>query len=339
MNRLDELDPEHAAAVSADALRLMAELNVPLIPTNFTVWFAYALGRSDALRKTIDVLRSNKRRFDKAVNRELYNTFLQSNNFGHAGQTISEELSAVLVNVRDDLTEAAAGNRAQALGLSAVGESLRSSRDPEITLRRLSDELSEATERASALESKLANASSEVEKLRADLEQAETRSMTDPLTGLANRRALEAFVRSAQIKAMEQGDPLSAFLIDIDHFKNFNDKHGHQLGDQVLRLVAKCVENGVRAGDLASRFGGEELMCVLPGAPMHVCQAVADRIRSRIATAQITKRATGERVGQVTVSIGVAEFLPGESFEALFERCDRALYAAKQGGRNRTVAA
>jgi diguanylate cyclase len=182
---------------------------------------------------------------------------------------------------------------------------------------------------------KLLGASSEVENLRTDLEKAEVWSRTDPITGLTNRRALEAYVRSAQIKAMEQGDPLSTFLVDIDHFKKFNDKFGHQLGDQVLRVVAKCVQERVREGDLAARYGGEELMCVLPGATLDTCHRVADRIRIKIANAQITKRATGERIGQVTVSIGIAEFRPGESFE--FERCDRALYQAKEGRRNRTV--
>ncbi|MCK1481024.1 GGDEF domain-containing protein [Bradyrhizobium sp. 197] len=92
------------------------------------------------------------------------------------------------------------------------------------------------------------------------LEQAQTRSKADALTGLANRRALESFLRAAQIKSMEHGEPPSVLLADIDHFKKFND-HGHQLGDQVLRLVAKCLEHGIREGDCAARYGGEELMC------------------------------------------------------------------------------
>ncbi|WP_192859524.1 GGDEF domain-containing protein [Bradyrhizobium sp. DOA9] len=335
---MDELDPEHAAAVSAEALDLMKELGIPLVPTNFTVWFVYVLGRSAGLRQTIDVLRSNHRRFDKATNQELYASFLASNTLAHAGQTVPEELSAILLNVRQDLSGAVADNRVHAEGLRAVEASLRPAGDPNLALARLSEQLAAATERASVLEAKLVNACSEVEKLRSDLDQAELRSKTDALTGLANRRALEAFIRAAQIRAMEQGEPLSAFIVDIDNFKTFNDKYGHQLGDQVLKVVSSCVREGVRDRDLASRYGGEELMCVLPGATIDVCRQVAERIRSRIAAAQITKRATGERIGQVTVSVGVAEFLPGESFEALFERCDRAMYRAKQDGRNRTVA-
>jgi diguanylate cyclase len=136
---------------------------------------------------------------------------------------------------------------------------------------------------------------------------------------------------------MESGKPLSIFLLDIDHFKTFNDKFGHQFGDQVLRLIARALKDGVRSGDLAARFGGEELVGVLPDADMDACAAVAERIRQSIAGRRITRRANGEVLSAVTVSIGVAQFVPGETLANLFERCDRALYAAKRGGRNRTV--
>jgi diguanylate cyclase len=337
METLDELDQDHAASVSNEALRLMNELGVPVIPTNFIVWFTYVLGRSPALRKTIDILRSNNRRFDKSVNRELYSTFLKTSRPSATELTISEELNAILLDVRNDLSGAAADNRMRAQRLTGVSQALRGT-DPQAALARLAEELAKATERASGLEARLADASNEVEQLRAELEKSEVRSRTDVLTGLANRRALEAFLRTAQIKAMEDGGPLSVFLADIDHFKRFNDKYGHQLGDQVLRVVAKYLNDGIRQSDFAARYGGEELMCVLPGAALNACRDVADKIRARIANAQVTKRATGESIGQVTISIGVAEFVPGESFETLFERCDGALYRAKQAGRNRPVA-
>lgn len=340
MDDLDDLDLEHVASVSDQALKLMGPLSIPVTPANFTVWFAYVLGRSAALRKTIDILRSNKRLFDKALNRELYDTFVRSSsNLGETAQTVSEELGAILVNVKKDISGAIADNTAHAEELTQVGRSLAATSDAQMALKRLGAELAKATQRASALEAKLVEASGELDGLRKSLEEAESRSRTDALTGLANRRAMEIFLRSAQIKAMEQGDPLSIFLVDVDHFKKFNDKYGHQLGDHVLRLVAKCVQEGIRDGDLAARYGGEELMGILPGAALESCRQIAERIRVRIAKAHVTKRATGEDVGQVTISTGVAEFKPGESFEALIERCDKALYQAKQSGRNCTLAA
>ena len=144
-------------------------------------------------------------------------------------------------------------------------------------------------------------------------------------------------LRLSQIAAMEKDEALSVFLIDIDHFKKFNDDYGHQVGDQVLRLVAKVLQEGVREVDLAARYGGEELIAVLPGADLQSCTAVAERIRSRIAEARLTRRATGKEIGSITVSIGVAQFQGGESMADLIDRCDQALYLAKKMGRNRVA--
>jgi diguanylate cyclase len=204
-------------------------------------------------------------------------------------------------------------------------------------ISKLVGELSKATARAATLEANFAATSEELDSIRDSLKAAEQRSNTDALTGLANRHSMDEFLRLSQITAMEKDEPLSVFLIDIDHFKKFNDDYGHQVGDQVLRLVAKVLQEGVREVDLAARYGGEELIAVLPGADLEACTSVAERIRRRIAEAKLTRRATGKEIGSVTVSIGVAQFRLAESADNMIERCDRGLYQAKRLGRNRTV--
>jgi len=136
---------------------------------------------------------------------------------------------------------------------------------------------------------------------------------------------------------MEAGTPLSILMIDIDHFKAFNDTYGHQVGDQVLRLVGKVLQESVRECDLAARYGGEELMAILPGASLEACEEVAERVRSRVSDARLTRRATGEEISSVTISIGVAQFRMGETADGMIERGDKALYQAKRMGRNCTV--
>ena len=158
------------------------------------------------------------------------------------------------------------------------------------------------------MEANFLETSKELDRIRNSLKAAEQRSNTDALTGLANRRSLEEFLRSAQIAAMETGEPLSVLMIDIDHFKKFNDSYGHQVGDQVLRLVAKVLQENVRDVDLAARYGGEEMIAVLPGANLDVGAEVAERIRCRISEARLTRRTTGQEIASVTVSIGVAQF-------------------------------
>lgn len=123
-------------------------------------------------------------------------------------------------------------------------------------------------------------------------------------------------------------------LLDIDHFKTFNDDFGHGVGDQVLRLMAKVLREKVREQDLPARYGGEELIAVMPGADLATCAELAERIRHAIAECTITRRSTGEILPNISVSIGVAQYRSGEAIADLIERCDRALYLAKGGGRN-----
>jgi len=206
-----------------------------------------------------------------------------------------------------------------------------------LLIESLMTELAKAATRATKLEASFIEKTRELDTIRDSLNKSEERAKTDTLTGLPNRRALDEFFRVAQIAAMEQDYPLSVLLIDIDHFKTFNDNFGHGVGDQVLKLMAKVLRERVREIDLPARYGGEELIAVLPGADLTTCAAVAERIRRAISECGITGRTTGDVLPGITVSIGVGQFQLGESMADLIDRCDRALYVAKRTGRNRVV--
>jgi diguanylate cyclase len=334
---VSEMDVDYAATIADSAMRSMAKHAVPATPNNYSVWFSYAMGASAALRKTIDILIGAKRKFDAAVNHDLYFTYINPPPDAAVTADISEQIHGVITTARQYLTTAIADNRVQMEALGHASTQCQTTSDPRPIIERLLSELTRATVRAAALEKNFASASQELDTIRHALKDAEARSNTDVLTGLANRRLLDDFLRTAQISSMETGEPLSAFLIDIDHFKQFNDRYGHQVGDQVLRLVAKVLQENVRENDLAARYGGEELMAVLPGADLNICQKVAERMRQRISEARLTRRSTGQQIASVTVSVGVAQFKLAESAEAMIERCDHALYQAKRNGRNRTV--
>jgi len=169
-------------------------------------------------------------------------------------------------------------------------------------------------------------------------EALRSQSIIDALTGLFNRRYLEEILEREVRRATRSEQPVGIMMLDLDHFKNFNDTYGHEAGDAVLREAAAFLKRSVRAEDIVCRFGGEEFVVILPLADANATQGRAERIRSKLH--ELTVLHEGKSVGAVTVSVGVAA-LPahGESSQALLEAADAALYRAKREGRDRVVMA
>jgi diguanylate cyclase len=209
-------------------------------------------------------------------------------------------------------------------GLRAIVESLVSTaREMEKTNRTLENSLSASKQ--------------EINQLQRNLEAVRTESLTDPLTSLANRKffdmAIEALVREAK----QSGEPLALMMVDIDFFKQFNDVFGHLTGDQVLRLVAQSIKQNVKGQDVAARYGGEEFAVILPSTTLRQALTVADHIRRSVMCKELMKRSTGEHLGRITISAGVAVCRTSENAPAFIGRADACLYAAKRHGRNRVI--
>jgi diguanylate cyclase len=334
-----ELDFEYARSIAENAVRSMDEHRVPPTPNNFHVWFNYWLGEPPALKRAIDIVIGNKRKFDAAMNQGLYASYIGAKATDEAvAHKVSNQLHSVMTSAKQFLDTAIADNRSHMAAINDVAEQSEAGVDPKVLVRSLMDELAEAATRAAKLEANFQEKQRELDTIRDSLAKSEERAKTDTLTGLPNRRALDEFLRKTQIAAMEQGEPFSTLLIDIDHFKRFNDEFGHSVGDQVLKLMARVLRERLRDVDLPARYGGEELIAVLPGANLGAANAVAERVRRAVSEGHITRRSTGEALPGITVSIGVAQFRDGEPLAELIERCDRALYLAKKNGRNRVAA-
>jgi len=171
---------------------------------------------------------------------------------------------------------------------------------------------------------------------RAELERL---SVTDPLTGLANRRHMTEELEREVRRSGRLGRLFTVLMLDVDHFKNFNDTYGHPAGDELLKRLARSLQDVVREVDTAARYGGEEFLVILAETPAAAAGQVAERIRGRVSEDRFTPEGRSAAVG-VTVSIGIAEFpADGASPEALISAADKALYRAKEGGRNRVVVA
>jgi two-component system cell cycle response regulator len=174
--------------------------------------------------------------------------------------------------------------------------------------------------------------------LRSNLDQSLEAAVTDPLTGLHNRRYMAGQLEALVARAVRDGRPVSALLLDIDHFKKINDSFGHDAGDEVLREFAVRLASNVRAVDLPCRHGGEEFVVVMPETALEDAERIAERIRLHVAGAPF-RVSGGREVLSVTISIGVAATSgAGDSPDHLLKRADEALYEAKATGRNRVIA-
>ncbi len=197
-------------------------------------------------------------------------------------------------------------------------------------------------------EHQIATVQSAVKKLAGERAEFEQKAFVDAMTGLFNHRYFKEQTILELARAKRYQRALSLVFIDVDHFKKLNDTHGHQVGDEVLTAVGRILSSEVRGADItvrmdgvpyAVRYGGEEFVIILPETDVAGALCVAERLRECIAVADLPGGAT-QPAGRVTISAGVAAFAPGDSnVEALVQRADAALYAAKRGGRNRVVVA
>ena len=212
---------------------------------------------------------------------------------------------------------------------------------PVATVRALVARMADATRameaRSHALEEQLQASSREVTELRQNLESVRRESLTDPLTGIPNRKAFDNELQKSIDRAAKHDEPVCLVMCDIDHFKVFNDTWGHQTGDQVLRLVANCISENVKGRDTAARYGGEEFAIILPQTLLGDAVNLADQFRTKVESKKLVKKSTGDILGAITISLGVAVYAPGETGIELTARADSCLYAAKRTGRNRVV--
>lgn len=333
-------DFRQAKALADAALASMVAHEVPPTPANYAVWYAYAAGVVPELKRTIDILISNKQEFTPELNAELYQRFCDTGRhltfFEETGNRLQDAVDQVSRYVKSASGDTSAFGKA----LDRYSNKLGEDENPEEMRKLISGlvlETQRMSERNRALEDRLSQSSGEIVELRQNLEQVRREALTDALTGIPNRKYFENRLREAARDAMESGEAMSLLIADIDHFKHFNDTYGHQLGDQVLRLVARTLSDSVKGRDTPARYGGEEFAIVLPQTRLQDAVVVADQIRRSITRRHIVRRDTGDSFGTITLSIGVSTYRPGEQLLETIRRADAALYHAKHSGRNRVM--
>ena len=191
---------------------------------------------------------------------------------------------------------------------------------------------------AGELKKSLEQSKSQIEKLRSHLAEAQEMGMRDPLTALSNRRYFDSSLERELADAQARGAPLSLVMGDIDNFKKINDLFGHQIGDEILKMFARVLTDNVHSRDTVARYGGEEFAIILPETRLESAKQLTERMRSQVEGMELAVSESGQEIGKVTASFGVAELGAADDADALIQRADAKLYEAKCAGRNRVAA-
>jgi len=331
---------ERTLAFAETALQQIRALRQPALPRNFEIWYRYATGYNPELNRAINETLARKGSLDDADLDNIYNIFLSPTRLSDRIDSVGSRVTAEITQVLDTIANATGSATSYSASLAAASEKLQGINDG-ATLRTVIERLVAGAKEMEIsnrnLEARLSASRQEIEQLQQNLETVRSESLTDPLTTLANRKFFDAELGKAVAEATQSGEPLSLLMCDVDHFKAFNDKFGHVTGDQVLRLVAISVKQNVKGRDIAARYGGEEFAVALPKTALQAALTVANHIRRTVTIKELMKRSSGEKLGRVTISIGVAMLRPNETPQSLIERADTCLYAAKRGGRNRVA--
>ena len=192
---------------------------------------------------------------------------------------------------------------------------------------------------AADLKTRLQASKAQIEKLHSTLAEAQAMGLRDPLTQLDNRRGFDANLAKAIGQAQALDSALCLVMGDIDNFKKVNDAFGHPIGDEILKIFATVLAETVREAGSVARYGGEEFAVILPGAELEDAKALTEHLRRQLETKKLAVNKSGEEIGTITASFGIAQLSVGEDAQKLVQRADAKLYEAKCAGRNRVVAA
>jgi diguanylate cyclase len=335
-----EADIERTFSIGERALDFMRTYGSPATPRAYEVWYTYVAAERPHLNDALKRIVTERGAVTGADIEALHRAHLSPQRLGESAEKASSSVLVEIEQVMEMIDLALGTTERYGESLQAMSAEMSGGVDRK-RIREILESLVVATKDVTAtnrtLEARLRETRGEIETLRERLESARIETLTDPLTGIANRKHFEEMLAKTIDQSVVEGTPMALVVIDIDHFKRFNDTFGHLTGDQVLRLVAQTMREQVKSKAMLARFGGEEFAIILPDASLDAARTAAERVRVAVMGRELVKRSTGESLGKVTISLGVAALRRGDTAPAMLERADQCMLAAKRAGRNRTL--
>ena len=332
---MTNLDFDRASGFANAAFALLKRSQIPPFPVYFELFYTYATGANAELNAEINTVLGQSGSMSVETASSLCERFLKISDIEEKLRAMSQVMSSKITDVNQAIDIAMVSADSYSGSLQQASGDLEAGID-EDALKMLSSRLLKETRRMQdmnrRLEAELENSKDDISLLQRDLDEVRKESMLDPLTKIPNRKRFDEQFAAELERASDA--PLSLLVFDIDHFKAFNDTYGHLTGDQVLRLVAQVLKANLKGRDMPARFGGEEFIAILPETTLDGAISVAETIRRSVQSKELLKRSTNEKLGRITLSVGVARWREGDTMASLIERADKCLYAAKGAGRN-----
>lgn len=331
-------DSGQAANYLRQAIPTMIKHNIVPNPLNYTLWYSYFSNDFPELNKQLDQTIERYGTCPSKVGESLFIQYVSQLDDDKTAEL--ENFQNAFSHLVNNLNDSMDSTSKQTSGYSTALKnniSVLESCELDDSVKPILDELNANANALSAahekFQSDLSVAQSEINLLKNELEESQRDANTDPLTGLFNRRVFESIFDQFEEERSEH-DSIALIIMDIDKFKLFNDTHGHLLGDQVLKFVGELLKSECPDSIVPVRFGGEEFAMLCPNYDMQKAFDVAEKIRSKLASLPFNSKKTNKLIPPITASFGVASKNSNEVLSQIVERADKALYAAKEAGRN-----
>lgn len=328
-------DYTEVTCIAQSVVSLLASREIAATPSNYSLFFRYMQGTEQDLIASIDTYMQSGIAFDTEILSELKAEFPDpeiTKEVAKKQSGVSKVLSEMFLKISDFSGESNKLSESIKKNASHLTES-SSVEDIAAVVTSILEDAEQFEEYNNTFQSEIDEITKELSNLKKEYAEMKSVSLTDELTQVANRRSLdEKLKESLELCNSAVLSTLSICMIDIDHFKKFNDNFGHLTGDKVLKYVAQRLKQMIRENDFVSRFGGEEFLLVLPNRELSEATELATEINNYFSSTNLT--GSKQNLGKITVSIGVAQYTENESSKAFIERADKALYVAKESGRN-----
>lgn len=325
---------------SGEILRLliqkMASHPAAFTPLNYTVWYEFVTGINPALGQALSKLLDSGSLLDDKTVEKLYTKYISEFN----SDEHQDRLQLLLGQIAEFTQET--NNQAHHFGdsLQIYGDTLKQNLDVPKLDALINDIAGDTTKMRGSIQSlqvELESSQQQVEKLRKELQSARGEALSDPLTGVLNRRGFEGVAKQAFNDQSVLDKGVCLLMVDIDHFKKINDTYGHLFGDKIIRAIAETLKSKIRGQDAVARLGGEEFAVLLTETDVMGARVVAESVRQSVERGKIRRIDSQEAVSGITISIGVSAYSNGSSIVDLLDQADKALYISKGEGRNRTT--